>query len=82
MARINSADSTAFGAAVRAVRMERGYSQEVLAARAGIDRSYCGAIERGEFNVSFSMMLKLADGLKVPVHELVQRAEVRASAGR
>ncbi|HST33522.1 MAG TPA: helix-turn-helix transcriptional regulator [Solirubrobacteraceae bacterium] len=47
MARKNSAQSAAFGAAVRAVRMDRGYSQEGLAARAGIDRSYCGAIERG-----------------------------------
>lgn len=36
----------------------------------------------GEFNVSFSMMLKLADGLGVPVHELVQRAEASASPGR
>jgi transcriptional regulator with XRE-family HTH domain len=63
----------AFGAAVRA---ERGYGQEAFATHAGMDRSYYGAIERGEFNVSLSTILKLAEGLEVPAHELLRRASL------
>ena len=37
----------AFGAAVRALRMERGIAQESLAHQAGIERSHMGKIERG-----------------------------------
>ncbi|HDR9188583.1 TPA: helix-turn-helix transcriptional regulator [Burkholderia vietnamiensis] len=37
-----------FGAAVRRLRKERGYSQETFGDLCGIDRSYMGGIERGE----------------------------------
>jgi transcriptional regulator with XRE-family HTH domain len=66
--------TTAFGAAVRSVRVERAYSQDGFAAHAGMDRSYYGAIERGEFNVSLGTVLKVAEGLEVPAHELLRRA--------
>ena len=55
-----SAVCEAFG---RAVRRERALSQEAFAARIGIDRSYFGAIERGEFNVSLGTIIKIAVGL-------------------
>jgi transcriptional regulator with XRE-family HTH domain len=73
MAGKKSANSIALGAAIRSVRVERGYTQEGFAAHAGMDRSYYGAIERGEFNISFSTMVRIADGLEVPMHELVGR---------
>jgi transcriptional regulator with XRE-family HTH domain len=66
--------TTAFGAAVRAVRVERAFSQEGFAAHAGMDRSYYGAIERGEFNVSLSTIVKVADALDTSAHELLRRA--------
>lgn len=75
VAKKTSAETAAFGAAIRSVRVERGYSQEGFAAHAGMDRSYYGAIERGEFNVTYSTIVKIADGLRVPVHELFERAE-------
>ena len=65
----------AFGAAVRALRVERGYRQEGFAAHAGLDRSYVGAIERGEYNVSLGMIFRLADGLGVTPGELLERVE-------
>ena len=40
-----------FGRAVRAMRLERGLSQEVLAHQAGVERSHMGKIERGELGV-------------------------------
>lgn len=64
----------ALGEAIRAVRQERGYAQEAFAARAGLDRSYFGAVERGEFNVTLSTLLKVAAGLGVRASELLRRA--------
>jgi transcriptional regulator with XRE-family HTH domain len=74
MASKKSAANRALGEAMRSARRERGYNQEALARRSGLDRSYYGAIERGEFNVSLDTMVKLAAGLDVRVSELLRRA--------
>ena len=66
----------AFGGAVRALRRERGYGQEGFAERAGLDRSYFGAIERGEFNVSLETIVKVATALEVTAAEVLRRAEL------
>jgi transcriptional regulator with XRE-family HTH domain len=75
MAKKKSASSVALGAAIRSVRVDRGYSQEAFAAHAGMDRSYYGAIERGEFNLTYTTVLKIARGLEVPAAELIERAD-------
>jgi transcriptional regulator with XRE-family HTH domain len=72
--RKKSAVTQAFGRAVRELRVERGFGQEAFAAHAGLDRSYFGAIERGEFNVSLGTILKLASGLETTAAELLARA--------
>jgi transcriptional regulator with XRE-family HTH domain len=74
MPRKKTPNTIAFGRALREVRAERGYAQEAFAAHAGMDRSYYGAIERGEFNVSLGTMVKLAAGLNVRPSELLRRA--------
>ena len=56
---------------VRLLRVMRGWSQEVLALEAGLDRSYVGAVERAERNLTLSSMEKLAQALGVEVRELV-----------
>jgi transcriptional regulator with XRE-family HTH domain len=66
----------ALGDAMRAIREEQGASQERLALTAGIDRSYFSAIERGEFNVTLAVLLKVAAGLGVPAWELLKRAKL------
>jgi transcriptional regulator with XRE-family HTH domain len=66
----------ALGDAMRAVREEQGASQERLALTAGIDRSYFSAIERGEFNVTLAVLLKVASALGVPAWELLKRAKL------
>ncbi len=65
----------AFGAAIRAIRKEQGISQEALALKCGIDRSYFGAVERGERNVALANILKIANALQTPPAELFTRAE-------
>lgn len=54
-----------FGARVRQLRKERGLSQEALALRCDLDRSYVGAVERGERNVSLANIHRIADALGV-----------------
>jgi len=68
-----SAANRALGQAIRATRHERGLAQEALAARAGIDRSYYGAIERGEFNVTLDTIAKIAAALATNPSHLLAR---------
>ncbi|HEY4917602.1 MAG TPA: helix-turn-helix transcriptional regulator [Solirubrobacteraceae bacterium] len=69
-----SAVNQALGRAIQALRKEQGYTQESFAMKAGIDRSYYGAIERGEFNVTVDTLTTIAVGLNVPIAELFGRA--------
>ena len=69
-----SPSSIALGSAIRAYRKERGYTQEAFASDAGIDRSYYGAIERGEFNLTVETILRIAAGLELTAAELFERA--------
>lgn len=66
----------AFGQAVREVRVQVGVSQEELAHRAGIDRSYMSSIERGEQNVGLMSMSRVAAALGVTLSELVLNARL------
>jgi transcriptional regulator with XRE-family HTH domain len=70
-----SARHAAFGAAIRDIRKERGFSQEDLALEAGLDRSYFGGVERGERNVSLANVFRIADALSVRPSEIHVRAE-------
>lgn len=65
----------ALAEAIRAARRAQRLSQEKLAARAGIHRTYMSAIERGKANVSLEVASRLAGALGVRLSELVRRAE-------
>lgn len=55
------------GVRVRQLRDRRNWSQEELAHRSGLARSFTGAIERGEKDVRLSTLVKLADTFGVPI---------------
>ncbi len=62
----------AFGETVRLYRRKVGYSQEELADRAGIHRTYIGGIERGERNPTLIMIHRLARALGIPPYRLLE----------
>lgn len=78
----HSAEHCALGLAVRGLRGQQGISQEELGSRAGLHRNYVGAIERGEINPTFRVLLKLERGLRIPLIEMVETFDrVRARRG-
>ncbi len=60
----------AFGRRVRQLRSNLGLSQEQFAERCGLHRTYIGAIERGERNVSLLNIEKIAIALGVKIVDL------------
>lgn len=65
----------AFGIAVRELRDERGISQEELAHRSGLHRTYVGGVERGERNPTIASLQRLAGALGMSVSALLACAE-------
>lgn len=60
-----------FGRRVREFRQAAGLSQEELAARCGLHRTYIGGIERGERNVGVLNLIQIARALRVAPSELL-----------
>ncbi|WP_410512872.1 helix-turn-helix domain-containing protein [Paenibacillus sp. BR2-3] len=58
------------GTRIRALRKERGLSQEALGEKGGFHFSYIGQIERGEKNVSLLNLNKIAESLEVNLIQL------------
>lgn len=61
----------ALAARVRALRIERGYSQEALAHEVGIDRTYQSQIERGVGNPSLRVLCSIAEALDIELSDLL-----------
>ncbi len=59
-----------FGLKVKGFRIKNGLSQEGLALKADIDRTYMSGIEKGKRNVSILVIEKLAIALDVEIKEL------------
>lgn len=67
--------SQAFGAALKALREERGLSQEAAALACRIDRSYFGKLERAEKVPTLTTIWKIADALDSTPADLMERTE-------
>jgi transcriptional regulator with XRE-family HTH domain len=61
-----------FGAAIKKRRHDLRLSQEELAERAGLHRTYIGDIERGARNVSIENVEKLAKALEISISKLFE----------
>lgn len=70
--RKRAAVTVELGRRVRALRQERSLSQEKLAEKARVHRTYVGSLERGERNVALINIVRLAEALDVDPCELVK----------
>ncbi|MGV7186990.1 helix-turn-helix domain-containing protein [Xanthomonas axonopodis] len=70
----------AFGAAVRALRSEKGLGQELLAHRAGVERSHMGKVERGEHLPTLAIVFKIAQALECSMAVLMAETERQLAA--
>jgi len=61
-----------FGQKVRKERLKKGWSQETLANKAKVHRTYIGMIERAEKNITLENIEKIAKALKLNVSELLK----------
>ncbi len=60
-----------FGEKVREIRKDKGLSQEELAHKADLHRTYIGMIERAEKNITLVNIEKIANALEVNIKELL-----------
>jgi len=65
-----------FGTRIKALRKERGISQENLALKAELDRTYIPSIEKGDRNVSIVVIEKLAKAFDIKISELMEGIEI------
>jgi transcriptional regulator with XRE-family HTH domain len=59
-----------FGKRVREERLKKSFSQEELALKAGVHRTYIGMIERAEKNITLENISKIANALNLSISEL------------
>jgi transcriptional regulator with XRE-family HTH domain len=78
---LDPAELVALGGAVRELRARRRLSQEALGWRGDLHRNYVGAVERGEVNPTFRVLLKLERGLAVPLPELIDLFQAHRTEG-
>lgn len=60
------------GIVIRKRRIELGYSQEVLANKTGLHRTYISDIERGKRNLTFLNLIAIINALEISVSEFFQ----------
>lgn len=66
----------ALGSAIKRIRLENKISQEKLALKAELDRSYMGRVERGDNNVALLTLAKIAAALDVTLSDLLKEANL------
>jgi len=70
------------GKYLRSVREERGWSQEDLAYECGLHRTYIGAVERAEYNLTLISLRKITDALGITLADAIASISQRKSRKR
>ncbi|MDR1662000.1 MAG: helix-turn-helix transcriptional regulator [Azoarcus sp.] len=71
-----------FGLRLSEIRKNRGWSQERLAEKSGLARSYVGGVERGQRNIALLNICRLADALDLPPSALLAPPGIEADRRR
>jgi transcriptional regulator with XRE-family HTH domain len=66
---------TKIGLTVKALRLERGLSQEILAFESNLHRTYIGAVERGERKITVATLKKVTDALGIKLSDFMVLVE-------
>lgn len=69
-----------FGTVLRQIRKDQSLTQDELALRSGLDRTYISLLELGQRSPSLETLLALARGLKIPLADIANLVEARLSA--
>ncbi len=77
--RKHSAELRELGCRIRAARSALGFSQEALAHESDLDRSYVGGVERGERNLTFIALCKIAAALRCDIASLTENLPRKGS---
>ena len=64
-----------FAKNLRAARRQKGLSQEELAHRADLDRTYISSLERNVYNPTIDVVARLADALEIEAASLLQNSD-------
>jgi transcriptional regulator with XRE-family HTH domain len=72
---VNDELQKALGQRVRQLRLRKGYSQEAFADHCGVHRTFMGTIERGETNLSFQNLARVAAGFGITLSQLFSGVE-------
>lgn len=75
LGKLKTQPGKAFGKVLRALRVERGLSQEALALEAGVQRNYVSLIERGMNQPTITIIFKLASALTVKPSYVIELVE-------
>ena len=63
------------GVKIRSRRKDLGLSQEEFASTTNFDRTYISLLERGKRNISIQNLLRVSEGLEVPLYELIKEVQ-------
>ncbi len=64
-----------FGNTLREIRKQKGCSQEELAYKAGLHRTYIGMIERAEKNITLINIEKISNALEISISDLFSKKQ-------
>lgn len=68
-----------FGAVIKSKRLSLGLSQEELADRSGLHRTYITDIERGARNITLKNVKRISEALQISLSDLFSQVESRNS---
>lgn len=74
--------NTAFSEVLRELRELRGLSQEALAAKSDLDRTYISLLERGQRQPTLKSISSLANALETTLTEFARQIEYRLNENR
>jgi transcriptional regulator with XRE-family HTH domain len=70
----NNADVlVGLGERIRKLRKKRGWTQEIMAEKIGMDRSFIADLERGKLNITILNLVVLAQGFGISLSQMLSR---------